>query len=118
MNVHKCFQYILHYTNGNIAVSYNIVLMLSYLSVIRFTLDKRRDRHPMAWMPFGGGPRTCVGLRLAQLESKMAVIRFLKDFIILPGAKLSVPIKLIEGATVLPLGGVPVRAVRRQHLSK
>lgn len=67
----------------------------------------------MAWLPFGGGPRTCVGLRLAQLEGKMAICKLLKHYSFIPSDKLDVPIKCIEGATIIPKHGVPVTAIPR-----
>ncbi|KAL5015759.1 hypothetical protein ScPMuIL_005348 [Solemya velum] len=85
---------------------------------LRFTLDKKQTRHPMAWMPFGGGPRTCVGLRLAQIETKMAIVRLFKTFSFLPSSELRRPLKLVEGATILPVGGVKVKAIRRSSLAE
>jgi hypothetical protein len=34
----------------------------------------------MAWMPFGAGPRICVGMKLAQLEMKMMLAKVLHTF--------------------------------------
>ncbi|KAH7016446.1 cytochrome protein [Microdochium trichocladiopsis] len=39
-----------------------------------------------AWMPFGGGTRTCVGIHLAYIEIRLGVARFFREF---PHAKIS-----------------------------
>ncbi|KAK7466672.1 hypothetical protein BaRGS_00037239 [Batillaria attramentaria] len=46
----------------------------------RFTPEARATRHPYAFMPFGLGPRNCIGMRLAQLEMRMAIATILQHF--------------------------------------
>ena len=46
----------------------------------RFTKEEKEKRHPMAHMPFGWGPRSCIGMRLALMEAKMALIAIIKHF--------------------------------------
>jgi hypothetical protein len=85
----------------------------AFLMFCRFTEARKSERHPLAWMPFGSGPRTCVGLRLAQLEGKMTIIRMLKKYTFVPSTTQEIPIQFEEGATILPKGGVNVSAVLR-----
>ncbi|KAL6657482.1 hypothetical protein ACP70R_005262 [Stipagrostis hirtigluma subsp. patula] len=39
----------------------------------RFAEDGGRPQHPMAFMPFGGGARVCIGQNLALIEAKVAL---------------------------------------------
>jgi cytochrome P450 len=49
-------------------------------TIVKINVTIRVNRHPFVYLPFGVGPRSCVGIRLAQLEVKMALVNVLRRF--------------------------------------
>ena len=46
----------------------------------RFSPEEKTKHHPCAYLPFGFGPRNCVGMRFAIMTAKMAIIEIVKNF--------------------------------------
>ncbi|XP_006795819.1 thromboxane-A synthase-like [Neolamprologus brichardi] len=86
----------------------------------RFTPEAKASRHPFVYLPFGAGPRNCVGMRLAQLEIKMALMHLFHNFSIKACSDTKVPLELKSTNTLVPKNGVFVKITRREqgdHLS-
>uniref|UniRef100_A0A3Q3XAJ6 Thromboxane-A synthase n=1 Tax=Mola mola TaxID=94237 RepID=A0A3Q3XAJ6_MOLML len=79
----------------------------------RFTPELKASRHPFVYLPFGAGPRNCVGMRLAQLEMKMALVRLLRRFSVVACSETNVPLEFKSSSTLGPKNGIFVKIQRR-----
>ncbi|KAL2093806.1 hypothetical protein ACEWY4_011118 [Coilia grayii] len=80
----------------------------------RFTAEAKANRHPFVYLPFGAGPRSCVGMRLAQLEMKMALVLILQRFTVEACSDTKVPLEVKSNSTLGPKNGIWVRITKRE----
>lgn len=75
----------------------------------RFAPEQARRQAPYTFVPFGGGPRNCIGTAFAQVEVKVVLARILQKYALtFNGGR----VRLQMGATLEPRPGVRV-TVRR-----
>jgi cytochrome P450 len=73
--------------------------------------EEQRAAADLAWVPFGRGPRSCIGFALAQMELTVFVARIAQHLDLVPAAPVVPP---PTGLVVSrPRGGAPMRVTAR-----
>ncbi|XP_012413707.1 cytochrome P450 3A12-like isoform X3 [Trichechus manatus latirostris] len=74
----------------------------------RFSRENKDNVDPYLYMPFGSGPRNCIGMRFALMNMKLAVTRILQEFSIKPCKETQIPLKLGRKLIIAPEGPIVV----------
>uniref|UniRef100_A0A1A9X3E8 Cytochrome P450 n=1 Tax=Glossina brevipalpis TaxID=37001 RepID=A0A1A9X3E8_9MUSC len=73
----------------------------------RFNADQVNNRHGMSWLPFGDGPRNCIGLRFGKLQTMIGLALLLNNFYFTLNPRTPVPMIFNPKSFVLaPKGGI------------
>lgn len=72
----------------------------------RFSPENKAKRHPMSFLPFGDGPRNCVGFRLGLIITKVAVASIIGNFKVTLNEKTIMPIRFKKAQLLDVEGGV------------
>ncbi|XP_059057972.1 cytochrome P450 9e2-like [Achroia grisella] len=82
----------------------------------RFSDENKHNIIPFTYVPFGLGPRNCIGSRFALCELKVMLYQILQDIEVVPCKKTPVPAKLANGTFNVQIkGGHWVRLKIRQN---
>nr|KAF6266839.1 cytochrome P450 family 3 subfamily A member 7 [Myotis myotis] len=60
----------------------------------RFSKKNQDSINPYTYMPFGSGPRNCIGMRFAIMNMKLAIVRVLQNFSFKPCKETQIPLKI------------------------
>lgn len=77
----------------------------------RFSLARSQGRDRFAYLPFGGGPRVCIGALFAMAEAAVILATVLRDYAFAPIPGREVRLKHV--ITLRPEGGMPLLVTRR-----
>ncbi|XP_062607936.1 cytochrome P450 3A8-like [Saccostrea cucullata] len=79
----------------------------------RFTPENKETRHPYTFLPFGHGPRNCIGQRLAGMEAKCGIAYILQHYRFTNCSETEIPLQLSKEALMKPANGVKLKLERR-----
>ncbi|KAF7281446.1 hypothetical protein GWI33_004771 [Rhynchophorus ferrugineus] len=71
----------------------------------RFTAENKAKRPDMSYLPFGEGPRMCIGLRFGMMQVRVGLISLIKNFKFTLNEKTSNPIKIEKVSFALGVDG-------------
>jgi cytochrome P450 len=77
----------------------------------RFLPAREAELPKMAYLPFGGGPRICIGNNFALMEARLILVTIVSRFSLrpVPGAQVA----HLLGLTLTPRHGMPMRVTER-----
>ena len=79
----------------------------------RFARDGPRPPQG-AYLPFGAGPRNCIGMRFALEMAKIGLVAVLQSFVVVKAAETLVSLLVFDKVS-LPLDGPPTECKFKQH---
>uniref|UniRef100_A0A8C0AJX6 unspecific monooxygenase n=1 Tax=Bos mutus grunniens TaxID=30521 RepID=A0A8C0AJX6_BOSMU len=81
----------------------------------RFSKKNKDSINPYVYLPFGTGPRNCIGMRFAIMNMKLAIVRVLQNFSFKPCKETQIPLKISSQGLLRPEKPVVLKVVLRDE---
>jgi len=78
----------------------------------RFDGEWKDKTHQYSYIPFGGGPRICIGSHLAEMEAEVILATLIKNFSFSLESLLD-DVEIVSTVSIRPKGGMPLRIRKR-----
>lgn len=73
----------------------------------RFSEEEKQKRHHYVYLPFGEGPRLCIGMRFGLMQAKVGLVSLLSKYQIIVSEKTPIPLVIDTKSFILaPRGGM------------
>ncbi|XP_049644594.1 LOW QUALITY PROTEIN: cytochrome P450 3A12-like [Suncus etruscus] len=79
----------------------------------RFSKKNKDNINPYVYMPFGAGPRNCIGMRFALMNMKLALVKVMQNFTFKPCKETQIPVKLSNQGLIQPEKPIVLKAEPR-----
>ncbi|XP_052023568.1 cytochrome P450 3A25-like [Apodemus sylvaticus] len=79
----------------------------------RFSKENKGNIDPYIYLPFGNGPRNCLGMRFSLISMKLAVIGVLQNFTVQPCEETQIPMKFSRQPIFQPEKPITLKIVSR-----